>query len=79
METSVYIRALKADQTGDWDMAHDLIQHLPTQEAAWIHAYLHRKEGDRWNAQYWYDRAGKPYFDGTLEEEWNTIYQELGE
>jgi hypothetical protein len=77
MDTSVYQQALNADKSGNWEQAHELIQHLPTQEAAWIHAYLHRKEGDRWNAQYWYDRAGKSFFEGSLEEEWDQIYQAL--
>jgi hypothetical protein len=77
MDTLTYLRALEADKSGNWEQAHELIQHLPTQEAAWIHAYLHRKEGDRWNAQYWYDRAGKSFFEGSLEEEWDQIYQAL--
>ncbi len=75
MEESVYVKALHADKNGDWDAAHELIQHLPTKEAAWIHAYLHRKEGDEWNAQYWYDRADQPAFKGSIEEEWELIYE----
>ena len=72
---NIYLMALQADKDGGWNTAHELIQHLPSQEAAWIHAYLHRKEGDCWNAQYWYDRAAKPYFDGSLEEEWESLYK----
>jgi len=77
MSARIYIEALTADQSGDWHKAHELVQDLTTPEAAWIHAYLHRKEGDRWNAQYWYNRAGKPFFDGSLEEEWQQLYDAL--
>jgi len=77
MSARIYIEALNADQSGDWHKAHELVQDLTTPEAAWIHAYLHRKEGDRWNAQYWYNRAGKPFFDGSLEEEWQQLYDAL--
>ena len=77
MNDSVYIQALNADKNGDWNAAHELIQHLPTEEAAWIHAYLHRKEGDDWNARYWYDRAEQPVFQESLEDEWELIYEKL--
>lgn len=72
--TNTYLKALEADQSGDWDKAHHLIQDLETSEAAWIHAYLHRKEGDTWNAGYWYGKAGRPVFEGSLEDEWNQLY-----
>lgn len=75
MDHSVYIKALDLDREGDWDGAHALIQDLDTPEAAWIHAYLHRKEGDDWNARYWYNRADKPFFDGSLEREWEELYK----
>lgn len=71
----IYLDALNEDLEGNWDDSHELIQDLPTKEAAWIHAYLHRKEGDQWNAQYWYNRAGKPLFEGTLEEEWKMLHE----
>lgn len=77
MDNTVYLKALQADKEGNWVQAHELIQDLPSKEAAWIHAYLHRKEGDRWNAQYWYDRANKPFFTGSLEEEWEEMYSAL--
>ena len=77
MSQNTYIKALEADKSGDWDKAHELIQDLPSQEAAWIHAYLHRKEGDKWNAQYWYSRAGKPFFDGSLDDEWEQLFEAL--
>lgn len=66
--------ALWWDAKGDWRRAHDLIatdeQGRP---AAWVHAYLHRKEGDPDNARYWYDRAGRPVSTATLDEERLTI------
>ncbi len=74
---SIYLKALIADKNGNWDQAHDLIQDSDTIHAAWIHAYLHRKEGDLWNAQYWYKKANKPLFHGSLDEEWEALYYEF--
>ena len=79
MASKVYIEALNADKEGNWDKAHDLVQDLTTTEGAWIHAYLHRKEGDESNAGYWYSRAGKPFFQGTLEEEWQSLFVHFNE
>lgn len=73
-------RALKAlwhDAKGDWEKAHETAQVEEFGDCAWVHAYLHRKEGDEWNAGYWYRRAGKPVFRGTLEEEWLSITESL--
>lgn len=67
---SVQLQSLWWDAKGDWQRAHDLIDHLEDPTSAHIHAYLHRVEGDLWNARYWYGRAGQPEFKGTLEEEW---------
>ena len=58
---------------GDWDRAHKIVQDDPSREAAWVHAYLHRVEGDLGNAGYWYRQAGKPVANGSLEAEWETI------
>lgn len=69
--------ALEQDKAGNWNKAHELIQDLSGQDAAWIHAYLHRKEGDDWNARYWYERAGKPFYSGSLEAEWDLIYRHI--
>jgi hypothetical protein len=74
---TMYLKALWYDKKGDWDNAHDLIQDLPDKNAAWIHAYLHRKEGDVGNAGYWYSLAGKERFSGTIEEEWEEIVAAL--
>jgi len=58
---SDHARALWYDLNGDWDTAHGIVQRMSDTDAMWIHAYLHRKEPDEWNAKYWYRNAGKPY------------------
>ncbi len=70
---SVNINALWHDAKGDWDKAHTMIQDINDRDASWIHAYLHRKEGDTGNATYWYSRAGKQISGLTLEKEWEQI------
>ena len=70
---SVYLRRLWFDAKGDWDQAHALIDQLPGADAAWLHAYLHRKEVDIWNADYWYARAKKTRPSYSLEEEWANL------
>ena len=62
---------------GEWDKAHQLAQDDPGADAAWVHAYLHRFEGDLGNAGYWYDRAGQPAASGPLEAEWKAIVEAL--
>jgi hypothetical protein len=62
---------------GGWDAAHKLVQDESTTEAAWVHAYLHRVEGDSANAGYWYRRAGKPVASGSLESEWERMVAAL--
>ncbi len=71
------IKALEIDAAGDWDAAHRIVQEYSTPEANWIHAYLHRKEGDMGNAGYWYARANKKFPQLHLEEEWKEIYEFL--
>jgi hypothetical protein len=61
------------DAKGDWEKSHSIIQNIETNEAALIHAYLHRKEGDTWNAEYWYKRAGSKPADDPLAEEWKKL------
>jgi hypothetical protein len=70
---SVYLMALWYDAKGNWEKAHDLIQDLNDKNASWIHAYLHRKEGDVWNSDYWYRKAGKKRPSSSLAEEWEDI------
>ena len=74
---SVYLKALWHDAKGNWDIAHKLIQDLPDKDASWIHAYLHRKEGDIFNADYWYSKAGKKRPSLSLEEEWEQLVTAL--
>ena len=57
----------------DWDGAHTIVQADESAEAAWVHAYLHRVEGDLRNAGYWYKRAGKPEATGPLDAEWRIV------
>lgn len=71
------IAALWLDANVSWAAAHDRLQDDNTAEGSWVHAYLHRKEGDLGNAAYWYRRAGKPTASSTLESEWEAIAQEL--
>lgn len=71
---NVCLKALKLDKEGDWQGAHDLVDQFGGKDAAWVHAYLHRKEGDQWNADYWYRRAGQPSFNGSLDEEWEQLW-----
>ena len=75
--TNVYLTAMWYDAHGDWKQAHHLVDSMEDTTACWVHAYLHRKEGDQGNAAYWYRRAGRKNPDISLPEEWKTIVQEL--
>jgi hypothetical protein len=63
---------------GNWDQAHKIVQDEDTRDAAWVHAYLHRVEGDLGNAGYWYRQAGQPVAKDSLEAEWERIASALG-
>ena len=76
-ELTAPLAALWWDAKGDWSRAHSLVDELETPEAMAVHAYLHRKEGEEWNADYWYRRAGKPVASGPLDAEWEAIVQAL--
>ena len=65
------------DAKGDWDKAHESAQQDEGPAGSWVHAYLHRKEGDHSNAGYWYRRAGKSPPRGTLEQEWEEMVEGL--
>jgi hypothetical protein len=67
------LQALWHEAKGDWARAHDILQHEESADGAWVHAYLHRVEGDPGNAAYWYRRAGRPVAQQSLGDEWNTI------
>jgi len=64
---------------GKWDQAHDLVESLPEPQASWIHAHLHRQEGDKWNAQYWYQRAQRPMPNDSvsIQQEWQELVTAL--
>ncbi|HUZ58566.1 MAG TPA: hypothetical protein VMU83_07280 [Hanamia sp.] len=70
---SVHLKALWFEGKGEWDKAHQLIQDVDDSNASWIHAFLHRKEGDVSNADYWYRRAEKKRPAVSLEKEWEEI------
>lgn len=71
------LRALWHDHQGNWDEAHRIAQDIDDETGAWVHAYLHRKEGDLSNAAYWYRRAGRPVATGPLTDEWNAVASTL--
>ena len=68
-------QALELMRTGNWDSAHEIVQTRHDELACWMHAWLHRQEGDLGNAGYWYRRAGRAVPDATLEEELDLIAQ----
>jgi hypothetical protein len=74
---SVPLKALWFDAKGDWDKAHRMADSIEDKTAYWVHAYLHRKEGDKNNANYWYNKAGKNMPSVSLEEEWEDIVNAL--
>jgi len=67
------LKALWYDKNEDWVKAHQIAQKINTKDGSWIHAYLHRKEGDRSNAAYWYSRAGRTVPQISLSEEWESM------
>ncbi len=65
------------DAKGDWTRAHESAQQDEGPAGSWVHAYLHRKQGDQSNAQYWYGRAGKSFSTVSLDKEWEEIAESL--
>jgi hypothetical protein len=76
-EISPALAGLWWDARGDWTQAHERAQEDEGPEGSWVHAYLHRKEGDQKNAAYWYRRAGKSVCQETLDAEWRRIVKAL--
>jgi hypothetical protein len=74
---SVPVAALWWDAKGDWARAHGLVDELETDDGMAVHAYLHRKEGVEWNADYWYSRAGRKFRRPTLDAEWDALVEGL--
>jgi len=72
-DVSPALVALWHDARGDWEMAHRVAQDVNDRSGAWVHAYLHRKEGEIDNARYWYGQADKPAATDSLEAEWDRI------
>ncbi|HEY9046222.1 MAG TPA: hypothetical protein VIN08_10015 [Ohtaekwangia sp.] len=71
------LQALWYEGKGDWEAAHNIAQDIHSNDGSWIHAYLHRVEGDLGNASYWYSRANRKMPVNTLKEEWRAIAEEL--
>lgn len=67
------VQALWFDKKGDWKTAHEIVQNASDADSAWVHAYLHRKEGDLSNAHYWYRRSGQSESTVGLDQEWEEI------
>ncbi len=76
-ELSGALLALWWDARGDWDRAHHVAQDVEGRDGAWVHAYLHRKQGDVGNASYWYRQARKPVESGESRTEWERIVLDL--
>ncbi len=76
---SLPLQALWHDAAGDWARAHEICQTAGNREGDWVHAYLHRKEGDLANARYWYSRVGRaiPPPGTSLAEEWSVMVEAL--
>ena len=70
---SQLLEALWWEKNGNWTKAHKITQEIHTKDAALVHAYLHRREGDLSNANYWYRTAGESAFNGTMDEEWESL------
>lgn len=71
------LQSLWEDSKGNWDAAHDVTNEMNGEIGAWVHAYLHRVEGDLSNAAYWYNRAKRPVSKCPLAQEWDEIAQYL--
>jgi len=71
------LAALWWDAKGDWARSHAMVDDLSTPDAMAVHAYLHRKEGVEWNADYWYARAGRKFRRPTLDAEWQALLEGL--
>lgn len=72
-DLSVQLKSLWYDAKGDWNKAHAQVDQLNDPQSAWVHAYLHRKEGDTGNASYWYRKAGQVPANLSLQAEWEQL------
>ncbi|HLH92390.1 MAG TPA: hypothetical protein VKX28_28510 [Xanthobacteraceae bacterium] len=67
------VTALWWAKKDDWEQAHTIVMKEDSRDAAWVHAHLHRVEGDAGNAAYWYRQAKRPVASSTLDAEWQAI------
>ena len=74
---SAPLAALWWDAKGDWAQAHGMVDELETRSGMAVHAYLHRKEGEQWNADYWYSRSGREFYRPELDAEWEALVEGL--
>jgi hypothetical protein len=72
-EVSTYLEALWYDKKNNWGRSHAIVQEIHDPDGSWIHGYLHRVEGDEWNARYWYSKANRKMSESSLEEEWESL------
>jgi hypothetical protein len=72
---SAPLAALWWDAKGNWTRAHDLVDELETKNGMAVHAYMHRKEGAKDNAEYWYQRAGRDFYRDSLDDEWQALVE----
>lgn len=69
------LKSLWHEARGDWEASHTIAQDIHSELGNWIHAYLHRKEKDEWNAGYWYRQANRPFPKLTLDEEFKELVE----
>jgi hypothetical protein len=77
LQLSETLTSLWWDKKGDWNVAHSIAQKIHTEQGSAVHAYLHRKEGVLWNADYWYSRATRKRPNIPLTEEWKSLVEEM--
>jgi hypothetical protein len=75
--TEPLLKAMWFERKGNWKRAHEIAQDINSADAAWVHAYLHRREGDLPNAEYWYRQAKRPVERGDMDEEWRAMVSAL--
>jgi hypothetical protein len=76
-DLSPLVLALWHERRGNWSLAHEIAQDMDSEDASWVHAYLHRREGDFANARYWYRQARKTPASCSLDDEWRAIVETL--
>lgn len=76
-QINLLLQAMWWDFNDNWERAHALAQNDASSDGSWVHAYLHRKEGDEFNAGYWYSRAGRSKSKLSLSDEWSEIVRAL--